>query len=65
MEGAVQLGGAGRGRPGPRPRPSAGTGSSSRREEVEPLTRVLVAGIGNVFLGDDGFGVELAARLAA
>lgn len=43
-------------------------------EEVEPLPdtppaepatkRVLVAGIGNVFLGDDGFGVEVAARLA-
>ena len=42
-------------------------------EEVEPLegehqappgTRVLVAGIGNVFLGDDGFGCELARRLA-
>jgi hydrogenase maturation protease len=42
-------------------------------EEVEPLEeaprpapakRVLVAGIGNVFLGDDGFGVELAGRLA-
>jgi hydrogenase maturation protease len=43
-------------------------------EEVEPLagepaeapvtTRVLVAGIGNVFLGDDGFGVALAGRLA-
>jgi hydrogenase maturation protease len=35
-------------------------------EEVEPLpaARVLVAGIGNVFLGDDGFGVELASRLA-
>jgi hydrogenase maturation protease len=42
--------------------------------EVEPLaeqpaaaraqTRVLVAGVGNVFLGDDGFGVELAGRLA-
>jgi hydrogenase maturation protease len=25
---------------------------------------VLVAGIGNVFLGDDGFGVEVVARLA-
>jgi hydrogenase maturation protease len=41
-------------------------------EEVEPLEataatgpRILVAGIGNVFLGDDGFGVELANRLAA
>lgn len=27
--------------------------------------RVLVAGIGNIFLGDDGFGVEVAKRLAA
>lgn len=26
--------------------------------------RVLVAGIGNIFLGDDGFGVEVAHRLA-
>jgi hydrogenase maturation protease len=45
-------------------------------EEVEPLhepapapgvraPRVLVAGVGNVFLGDDGFGVALAGRLAA
>jgi hydrogenase maturation protease len=41
-------------------------------EEVEPLDasaraaarRILVAGIGNVFLGDDGFGVALATRLA-
>lgn len=43
-------------------------------EEVEPLDemaapgdapsgKVLVAGIGNVFLGDDGFGVALAERL--
>jgi hydrogenase maturation protease len=38
-------------------------------EEVEPLGaapargRILVAGIGNVFLGDDGFGVALASRL--
>ncbi|MBA2262041.1 MAG: hydrogenase maturation protease [Solirubrobacterales bacterium] len=29
-----------------------------------PRTRVLVAGIGNVFLADDGFGVEVAALLA-
>ncbi len=44
-------------------------------EEVEPLAdqpagspagaRILVAGIGNTFLGDDGFGVEVANRLAA
>jgi hydrogenase maturation protease len=43
-------------------------------DEIEPVAdeppaerataRVLVAGIGNVFLGDDGFGVEVAARLA-
>jgi hydrogenase maturation protease len=26
--------------------------------------KILVAGIGNIFLGDDGFGVEVAARLA-
>jgi hydrogenase maturation protease len=30
--------------------------------EVRP--RVLVAGVGNIFLGDDGFGVALADRLA-
>jgi hydrogenase maturation protease len=40
-------------------------------DEVEPLAgqkqpavRVLVAGIGNVFMADDGFGVEVARRLA-
>ena len=44
--------------------------------EVEPLAkeeqttpavetnRILIAGIGNIFLGDDGFGVEVASRLA-
>ena len=45
-------------------------------EEVEPLpgddapaksvakaARILVAGIGNIFLGDDGFGVEVVRRL--
>ncbi len=43
-------------------------------QELEPLDedtraaalrRVLVAGIGNVFLGDDGFGTAVAQRLAA
>jgi len=47
-------------------------------EEVEPLPqgdndeinqaaapRILIAGIGNIFLGDDAFGVEVARRLAA
>ncbi|HXH56622.1 hydrogenase maturation protease [Iamia sp.] len=29
-----------------------------------PRPRVLVAGIGNIFLGDDGFGVEVVGRLA-
>lgn len=28
------------------------------------MKRILVGGLGNVFLGDDGFGVEVAARLA-
>jgi hydrogenase maturation protease len=44
--------------------------------EVEPLAkgeqempvvetkRILIAGIGNIFLGDDGFGVEVAGKLA-
>ena len=39
--------------------------------EVEPMagsplpgTRVLVAGIGNIFMADDGFGVEVAKRLS-
>jgi len=29
------------------------------------MSKVLVAGVGNIFLGDDGFGVEVARRLAA
>jgi hydrogenase maturation protease len=44
-------------------------------DEVEPVAgggqvaaergpRILVAGIGNIFLGDDGFGVEVANRLS-
>src|SRR5271155_3704577 len=46
-------------------------------EEVEPidpqeaaarhpvqLRKILIAGIGNIFLGDDGFGVEVARRLS-
>jgi hydrogenase maturation protease len=46
-------------------------------EEIEPLARdgserqvtvqkprILIAGIGNIFLGDDGFGVEVVRRLA-
>lgn len=33
-------------------------------ESVDARPRVLVAGIGNIFFGDDGFGVEVARRLA-
>ena len=38
--------------------PLAGAGSEA------PPRRILVAGIGNVFMGDDGFGVAVAERLA-
>lgn len=38
-------------------------------DEIEPLTasapRILIAGVGNIFLGDDAFGCELAKRAAA
>ncbi|HEX4243969.1 MAG TPA: hydrogenase maturation protease, partial [Acidimicrobiales bacterium] len=37
------------------------TDLSSGAEGAGP--RVLVAGVGNIFLGDDGFGVEVAGRL--
>jgi len=37
-------------------------GETQEADEREP--RILVAGIGNVFLGDDGFGVAVARRLA-
>jgi hydrogenase maturation protease len=30
-----------------------------------PQARILIAGIGNIFLGDDGFGVEVAKRLSS
>lgn len=31
----------------------------------EVTARLLIAGVGNIFLSDDGFGVEVASRLAA
>ena len=34
-------------------------------QQAKPKPRILVAGIGNIFLGDDGFGVEVVKRLAA
>lgn len=38
-------------------------------DQAHPATvtqepRILIAGIGNIFLGDDGFGVEVAQRLS-
>jgi hydrogenase maturation protease len=49
--------------------PVAGTTSadSDTATTAEPpqTARILVAGIGNIFLGDDAFGVEVAARLLA
>ncbi|MCK4177976.1 hydrogenase maturation protease [Aciditerrimonas ferrireducens] len=45
-----------------------GAGSGGARHDDDPAEgrrpRVLVAGIGNVFLGDDGFGVAVAEQLA-
>ncbi len=38
-------------------------GGGSRDRAMMPAPRVLVAGIGNIFLGDDAFGVEVAQRL--
>jgi hydrogenase maturation protease len=35
-----------------------------RQKEAAPKPRILVAGIGNIFLGDDGFGVEVAQQLS-
>jgi hydrogenase maturation protease len=46
---------------------AAGSAAGGRADEANAALaarRVLVAGIGNVFLGDDGFGVALADRLA-
>jgi hydrogenase maturation protease len=35
-----------------------------RKKDTVSKTRILVAGIGNIFLGDDGFGVEVAQQLS-
>jgi hydrogenase maturation protease len=34
------------------------------RARTDRADRVLIAGVGNIFLGDDGFGVQVAERLA-
>ncbi|MYS87938.1 hydrogenase maturation protease [Embleya scabrispora] len=38
---------------------------TGRDEPTDGVERVLVAGVGNIFLGDDGFGVETVGRIAA
>src|SRR5436309_933525 len=47
---------------------SSGPRKSNRFPDAEgggmQSPRILVAGIGNIFLGDDAFGVEVAQRLA-
>ncbi len=40
-------------------------GGAARDTQVEQPCRVLVAGVGNLLRGDDGFGVEMARRLLA
>jgi hydrogenase maturation protease len=39
--------------------------SSERDHRRNARPTILVAGIGNIFLGDDGFGIEVARRLAS
>lgn len=39
-------------------------GSTTDHEALRPTARILVAGIGNIFLGDDGFGVAVVEQLA-
>jgi len=42
---------------------SAG-GTGQRPQPADTARRVLVAGLGNIFVGDDGFGVEAVQRLS-
>lgn len=39
--------------------------AATQRPSRAQTARILVAGIGNIFLGDDGFGVEVIRRLSA
>jgi hydrogenase maturation protease len=41
-----------------------GDDDNNKEQQVAP-PRILIAGIGNIFLGDDAFGVEVARRLSA
>jgi hydrogenase maturation protease len=40
------------------------TGQEQQQQQQRSKARVLIAGIGNIFLGDDGFGIEVARHLA-
>lgn len=44
--------------------PATGAATEAEPPASPPAPRILVAGIGNIFLGDDGFGVEVARRLS-
>jgi hydrogenase maturation protease len=45
------------------PLPDAGTGTAADAKPKPVEREILVAGIGNIFLGDDGFGVAVVRRL--
>ena len=40
-------------------------GTETRERSAAKKPEILIAGIGNIFLGDDGFGVEVARRMLA
>lgn len=42
---------------------TSGGEAAATLQSQEENPRVLIAGIGNIFLGDDGFGVEVVKRL--
>jgi len=42
---------------------ASGVPDQKDKSSEAAVARILVAGIGNIFLGDDGFGVEVARRL--
>jgi len=44
---------------------TASRGMPARSSETRASGKLLIAGVGNIFLGDDGFGVQVASRLAA
>jgi hydrogenase maturation protease len=48
----------------PEARPATAAGGAAEHGTSGPGTRILLAGVGNLFLRDDGFGPEVARRLA-